>query len=328
MIETLNERLKDCEIQIKNGDSKQLRIIQLENSILQQQKAAAREIGKLRVAHRNEMQSIDVQMSMLRREADQRASAIKESLKLKRDLSSYRNNVKLARFKSAEIRAETAVKEVERLRTTLDTTTHHLKKSRMKCNLQKEKIVKMKIEYNKLFKLAERSDRGSGGSGGSGGVEDGGMKTMNRESIRDLANKNIHYADFYKKKLETSKTEVKALKGITRRWMMSDHKKTAELRVTREATKRYAIEVSDLEMKVNARQKNTSNARSKSGVLSDGVSGISISEKENKLNNEKQPSLATSSSVNVAADISSLEHTNDVRDILLRANLGKNWFSY
>jgi predicted nucleic acid-binding Zn-ribbon protein len=110
--------------------------------------------------------------------------------------------------------------------------------------------------------------------------------------------------------------------------MMSDHKKTAELRVTREATKRYAIEVSDLEMKVNALQKNTSNARSKSGVLSDGVSGISISEKENKLNNEKQPSLATSSSVNVAADISSLEHTNDVRDILLRANLGKNWFSY
>ena len=81
------------------------------------EKKHERENGKLRVAHRNEMQSIDVQMSMLRREADQRAAAQKEADSLKRDLSSYRNNVKLARFQSAELRAEIAVKETNELRT-------------------------------------------------------------------------------------------------------------------------------------------------------------------------------------------------------------------
>jgi hypothetical protein len=45
--------------------------------------------------------SIDVQMSMLRKEADQRTAALQEAEKLKRHLSSYRNNVKLARFQSA-----------------------------------------------------------------------------------------------------------------------------------------------------------------------------------------------------------------------------------
>jgi hypothetical protein len=82
------DELKEKEITIKNGDSKQLRIIQLENSLLQQKKTFARNFSKLRIAHRNEMQSIDVQMSMLRKDADQRASAVKENAGLKRDLSS------------------------------------------------------------------------------------------------------------------------------------------------------------------------------------------------------------------------------------------------
>ena len=43
--------------------------------------------------------------------------------------------------------------------------------------------MKMKVEYNRLFRLAEKGG-GSGGSGsGSGG---GGIAAMNRESIRDL----------------------------------------------------------------------------------------------------------------------------------------------
>ena len=82
------DELKEKEITIKNGDSKQLRIIQLENSLLQQKKTFARNFSKLRIAHRNEMQSIDVQMSMLRKDADQRARAVKENAGLKRDLAS------------------------------------------------------------------------------------------------------------------------------------------------------------------------------------------------------------------------------------------------
>jgi len=41
----------------------------------------------------------------------------------------------------------------------------------------------MKVEYNRLFRLAEKGG-GSGGSGGGGGG--GGIAAMNRESIRDL----------------------------------------------------------------------------------------------------------------------------------------------
>ena len=39
----------------------------------------------------------------------------------------------------------------------------------------------MKVEYNRLFRLAEKGG-GSGGSGSGGG----GIAAMNRESIRDL----------------------------------------------------------------------------------------------------------------------------------------------
>ena len=44
--------------------------------------------------------------------------------------------------------------------------------------------MKMKVEYNRLFRLAEKGG-GSGGSGGSGSGG-GGIAAMNRESIRDL----------------------------------------------------------------------------------------------------------------------------------------------
>ena len=142
VVETLNEQLKDAGIKIKNGDSKGLRIIQLENQLLQDKKKSQRDIGRLRVAHRNEMQSIDVQMSMLRREADQRAAAMKESESLKRDLSSYRNNVKLARFQSAEIRAATAVQETNGLKISLGETRHSLKRAKNKILKQSETIAR------------------------------------------------------------------------------------------------------------------------------------------------------------------------------------------
>ena len=51
------------------------------------------------------------------------------------------------------------------------------------------------------------------------------MKGMTRESIKELANRNVHYASYYKKKLAAEKKEVRALKSITKQWMMSDHKK-------------------------------------------------------------------------------------------------------
>ena len=69
------------------------------------------------------------------------------------------------------------------------------------------------------------------------------MKGMTRESIKELANRNVHYASYYKKKLAAEKKEVRALKSITKQWMMSDHKKTAALRVTRSATQKYEMEI-------------------------------------------------------------------------------------
>ena len=319
LVATLKEELKEAKLEIQNGDSKQLKIIQLENSILQQQKSSERDLGRCRVAHRNEMQSVDVQMSMLRREADLRAAAQKESASLKRDLSSYRNNVKLARFQSAELRAETAIQETNRLRTMLEATAYQLKKSKIKSSQQSEAIAKMKVEYNRLFRLAQRGDRGGGSSSNSSSnssssSDSGSMRSMNRETIRDLANKNSHYANFYKKKLATTKVEVKALKGITRRWMMSDHKKTAELRVTREATKRYAIEMTDLESKLNRMQKEINQSSSSTGSFPYN------SEKENQTVAQNATTQSTPT-IEIAADVRSLEHTNDVRDILLRANL-------
>ncbi len=104
---------------------------------------------------------------------------------------------------------------------------------------------------------------------------------------------------------------------------MSDHKKTAELRVTKEATTRYAIEMSDLEMKLKQLERDrqstfkTTPPPPVTGVVrSNSVKGGGTSEKENQTVNG-------SAVMNVAADVHSLEHTKDVRDILLRANLGK-----
>ena len=55
-IHALNVQLNDQKVEIQSGDSKGLRIIQLENQILQDQKSCLRDKGRLRVAHRNEMQ--------------------------------------------------------------------------------------------------------------------------------------------------------------------------------------------------------------------------------------------------------------------------------
>ena len=100
---------------------------------------------------------------------------------------------------------------------------------------------------------------------------------------------------------------------------MSDHKKTAELRVTKEATTRYAIEMSDLEMKLKQLERDRqSTFKTTPPPPTTGVvrSNSGTSEKENQTVNG-------SAVMNVAADVHSLEHTKDVRDILLRANLGK-----
>ena len=179
---------------------------------------------------------------------------------------------------------------------------------------------RLKVEYNRLFHLAEKSENRSTT------ITDDNGKKLNRETIRDLANKNSHYADFYKKKLADTKVEVKALKSITRRWMMSDHKKTAELRVTREATKRYAVEMTDMERKLLNMEKEISNTMSFNTSSSSSAlsSSSSISTKNIDSEKENKNSLIISKkpmSLEIAADVRSLEHTNDVRDILLRANL-------
>ena len=179
---------------------------------------------------------------------------------------------------------------------------------------------RLKVEYNRLFHLAEKSENRSTT------ITDDNGKKLNRETIRDLANKNSHYADFYKKKLADTKVEVKALKSITRRWMMSDHKKTAELRVTREATKRYAVEMTDMERKLSNMEKEISNTMSFNTSSSSSAlsSSSSISTKNIDSEKENKNSLIISKkpmSLEIAADVRSLEHTNDVRDILLRANL-------
>ena len=101
---------------------------------------------------------------------------------------------------------------------------------------------------------------------------------------------------------------------------MSDHKKTAELRVTKEATTRYAIEMSDLEMKLKQLERDRQSTF-KTTPPPVTVTGVVRS---NSGTNEKENQTVNGSAVmNVAADVHSLEHTKDVRDILLRANLGK-----
>ena len=100
---------------------------------------------------------------------------------------------------------------------------------------------------------------------------------------------------------------------------MSDHKKTAELRVTKEATTRYAIEMSDLEMKLKQLERDRQSTFKTTPPVT--VTGVVRS---NSGTNEKENQTVNGSAVmNVAADVHSLEHTKDVRDILLRANLGK-----
>ena len=100
---------------------------------------------------------------------------------------------------------------------------------------------------------------------------------------------------------------------------MSDHKKTAELRVTKEATTRYAIEMSDLEMKLKQLERDR---QSTFKTTPPPVTTRVV--RSNSGTNEKENQTVNGSAVmNVAADVHSLEHTKDVRDILLRANLGK-----
>ena len=107
----LQKKTQEKDRALKDADAKQLRIIQLENQILQTQRKAERDLGRARVAHRNELSAMEVQLNLLRREASHRADAEKEAQKLRRDLASYQQNLKLARFEGAELRAESALRD-------------------------------------------------------------------------------------------------------------------------------------------------------------------------------------------------------------------------
>ena len=160
----LQKKTQEKDRALKDADAKQLRIIQLENQILQTQRKAERDLGRARVAHRNELSAMEVQLNLLRREASHRADAEKEAQKLRRDLASYQQNLKLARFEGAELRAESALRDAAALRETLASKTNQLRKVRLKTERQAETIAKLKVEYNKLFKLAEKADRGRVGA--------------------------------------------------------------------------------------------------------------------------------------------------------------------
>ena len=71
--------------------------------------------------------------------------------------------------------------------TTLQETSYRLKKSILKNERQGETIAKLKVEYNRLFRLAEN---GRGGAGPNSSTTDAASNKsemkMNRETIRDL----------------------------------------------------------------------------------------------------------------------------------------------
>ncbi len=121
---------------------------------------------------------------------------------------------------------------------------------------------------------------------------------------------------------------------------MSDHKKTAELRVTREATSRYEMRLTDMQREVldlqgaldeaeqdalDGRLGRTTLRRSGSAATSlasssSGGGGGRGANKENSRNGSRSVSAAPS--VEVSADLGSLkESQQSVRDVLLRANL-------
>ena len=111
--------------------------------------------------------------------------------------------------------------------------------------------------------------------------------------------------------------------------MISDHKKGAELRVTRDATKRYAIEMSDLEKKIHGMEEQLSKKNLRLDVKSATAAGLSTRNKENKVESSARGGSTSTcrtnesarSRMSVEADVASAQHAASVRDVLLRANL-------
>lgn len=347
----LEKKTNQKDMALKEADTKQLRIIQLENQVLQTQKKAERDLSRNRVAHRNEMSAMEVQLNLLRREASHRADAEKEAQRLKQDLASYQQNLKLARFEGAELRAESALRDAAQLKEILSGKSNELRKVKLKAERQAETIAKLKVEYNRLFKLAEKADRKGTGQRGGNGLESGDIndehpiKGLSRETIKEIANRNVHYASYYKKKLAAQKKEVRALKSITKQWMMSDHKKTAALRVTRSATQRYEMEIesiqrhaSNLEKKLEAAERSSLNARlrrSSSGTASSSdlkANLVALTSSSGNIENQHssrssvlsfaEKENAGQNSARIMGDLDSVkEDKQRVHNILLRADL-------
>ena len=243
-IEGLLSQAQDAAVEVRATKSLKLQVTQLENKILTLQKNQARARGKMRIAHRNELQRMEAQLQIMTRELSHRSVAEEECRKMRSELRSYQKNLKLVKLDAAEGRKDAALREASTLRDELAACKGRLRRANAKNDKQEKTIVKLKVEYQRLYKLmennAEKKELGSGES----------TEKLSRKELRDLANQNPYVVDYFKDKLKASQKEVKNLKDNTRQWMISNHRKSSRLASVKAVVHKQQAEVVELKQEI------------------------------------------------------------------------------
>ena len=244
-------RLEEAWDRVRQAEKADKQIAQLQEKLHSQSIDNERALVRAETLHKMERERLS---SQLRSSTNLKAKNehLLETVKhLKLELSSYKQNLKLAKYTNAESKADHAEKAMLKAQHELAVLSDKHQKLRRLAEDRADQITEMKVGYNRMFKQKQK-DAAAYRAETDGAAM---VRKMSALEIKEAANNNPAYAQFYKKKLKASETRVKELTSMLKQFMQSDHKKKALLRSSRHATERYQIEMDGLKTQLQQSEK-------------------------------------------------------------------------
>jgi myosin heavy subunit len=232
-------RLEEAWHRAHQAERAEMQIAQLQEKIHSQATMHERAMVRAETLHKTETERLMGQLrstNTLGARNDQLEATVKQ---LRKELASYKQNLKLAKYTTAEAKADHAEQALLRAQQELAVLRERHRKMERLAEDRGDRITEMKVAYNKMFdekkkRLAEEAARQNSSAM---------VRAMTAEEIKAAADNNPAYAQFYKKKLKASEARVAELTGMLKQFMMSDHKSRAMLRSSRTAAQRYQLEL-------------------------------------------------------------------------------------
>jgi hypothetical protein len=244
MIKENEMKLKEAWDRVHKAEKSEMQIAQLQEKLHTQQLYSERQLLRSDTLHQTELKRLNhqlLQSNNLKARNDKLESEMKH---LKRELASYKQNLKLAKYTTAEAKSQYSEQQMYKAQKELSQLKEkYIMVSRL-AEDRANMIASMKGKYNEMFEKKKRNLN-----------QKAITHSLTRNRIKEIADQNPSYAAYYKKKLLASEQRVQDLTKMLKSFMMSEHKKKTALTSTRMAAQRYQIELDTVKTQLVASEK-------------------------------------------------------------------------